>query len=107
MTLTPTETGALIARLGQAIEEGTTRWETAIAELMAAPVEGGLTRQGAIGQLRAWRSAEQRYQFAADNAAARAARDDRFTDEPGPFDARSMRARPALHFRFGPRDASA
>lgn len=94
MTLTHAETGALIARLGQAIEDGRVTWEAAIAELTAAPTPTGLSRQGALLQLRSWRSAELRHQHLDHR------HDDRAQTEP--VDARSFKARPPIVLRFRP-----
>lgn len=57
------EIGETVARLGAAVDAGTTLREDAVAELVAltAGTPGWLSPQGASGQLAAWRSARSRY----------------------------------------------
>lgn len=86
--LTKTEIGALIERLGNAVATGTTTHEQAVTELLAATPPGHLHRQGAIGQLACWRTARSRY------------REDTTPAATSPRDARDLRARTDIVFRF-------
>lgn len=88
------EIGALIERLGRAVDAREITPEHAVDQLLAATPPGHLHRMGAAAQLDAWRTARTRYAAAADDRRRGAA------GITQPVDVRALTRRDPIVFRF-------